>query len=244
MPGSRPLPSCFSSSSLFSGLSLFSSSPRSRVASFLGERKERVSLRANLLFPFPSLLCASSPPCSRLSSFSPQRFPSSLVSFISTALPSLSSLSSPSPEEGEARGKLVKVTPKALARIEELKRKRKEGAGTDRPFVIRLGVRSGGCSGLSYALDIVDEASAAPSDHREDFEEAGGFSIVVDPQSLLYVIGTKLDYADDLIGGGFRVSNPNASRSCGCGMSFGVPKAFAQQGGIDSKPKSCSTDRK
>ncbi|PFH35478.1 HesB-like domain-containing protein [Besnoitia besnoiti] len=147
-------------------------------------------------------------------------------------------------EPSETAGKLVKVTPKALARIEELKAKRRTEKKEDSMFVIRLGVRSGGCSGLSYALDVIDEASVSPTDHREDFQEAGGFAVVVDPQSLLYVIGTQLDYADDLIGGGFRVSNPNASRSCGCGMSFGVPKSFLPEGGIDSKPQSCATDRK
>ncbi|KFG61336.1 HesB-like domain-containing protein [Toxoplasma gondii RUB] len=220
-------------------------SPPSRVSSVLGEQTDPLSLRAGLrLLPASALLCAASSPSPPLFSFALSRLPSSRVFSASTSSAPLSPSSSPSAEKGEIKGKFFKVTLKALAGIEELKRKRREATGTGRPFVIRLGVRSGGCSGLSYVLDIVDEASVTVADHREDFEEADGFSIVVDPQSLLYVIGTKLDYSDDLIGGGFRVINPNASRSCGCGMSFGVSKTFAQQGGIDSKPKSCSTDRK
>ncbi|KEP63222.1 UNVERIFIED_CONTAM: HesB-like domain-containing protein [Hammondia hammondi] len=246
-PGARwlsPPSTCFSRPSS-STISLCSP-PSSRVSSFLGEQTDPLSLRAGLLLlsAFPALLSAASSPSPPLFSFSLPQLPSSRVFSASTSSAPLSPSASPSAEKAETKGKFFKVTLKALAGIEELKRKRREETGTGRPFVIRLGVRSGGCSGLSYVLDIVDEASVTAADHREDFEEADGFSIVVDPQSLLYVIGTKLDYTDDLIGGGFRVINPNASRSCGCGMSFGVSKTFAQQGGIDSKPKSCSTDRK
>jgi iron-sulfur cluster assembly protein len=82
---------------------------------------------------------------------------------------------------------------------------------------IRVGVDSGGCSGLSYKLEF--DHVLQPTD--QVFEDKG-IKIVVDKKSFLYLIGTELDYSAGLNGKGFVFINPNASRTCGCGESFSV----------------------
>ena len=82
---------------------------------------------------------------------------------------------------------------------------------------IRVGVKGGGCSGLSYVLDFDSELK--PGD--QEFEDKG-VKIVCDKKSLLYLLGTELDHSDGLNGKGFEFRNPNAERVCGCGESFSV----------------------
>jgi iron-sulfur cluster assembly protein len=78
-------------------------------------------------------------------------------------------------------------------------------------------VKSGGCSGLSYDLDFVDNESEG-----DQAFEAKGVTILAEKKSLLYLIGTTLEYQGGLNGKGFQFNNPNASRTCGCGESFTV----------------------
>ncbi len=85
------------------------------------------------------------------------------------------------------------------------------------PVMLRLAVTGGGCSGFQYnfALD----------DSRQDDDlviERDGATVLVDPMSLEFLKGAEIDYVDDLIGAAFKVNNPNASSSCGCGTSFSV----------------------
>ena len=82
---------------------------------------------------------------------------------------------------------------------------------------IRVGVESGGCSGLSYKLTFDTETRS-----EDQVFEDKGVKIVVDKKSVLYLVGTELDYSGGLNGKGFVFSNPNASRTCGCGESFAV----------------------
>jgi len=84
---------------------------------------------------------------------------------------------------------------------------------------LRVGVRQGGCSGMSYMMDFQDPSQTRDDDQVFDYE---GFKIVCDPKSMLYLYGLVLDYSDAMIGGGFQFTNPNAAQSCGCGKSFGV----------------------
>ncbi len=80
---------------------------------------------------------------------------------------------------------------------------------------LRIGVKGGGCSGFNYTLDVTDK----PASDDEVFE-GNGVKIVVDLKSYLYLVGTEVDYDDDILKGGFVFNNPNAKRSCGCGASF------------------------
>jgi iron-sulfur cluster assembly accessory protein len=83
--------------------------------------------------------------------------------------------------------------------------------------MLRVSVEGGGCSGFQYRFDLVAE--------RGDDDlviEKGGARVLVDPVSLGLLTGSEIDYVDDLMGATFRVNNPNATASCGCGTSFAV----------------------
>ena len=82
---------------------------------------------------------------------------------------------------------------------------------------IRVGVDGGGCSGLTYKLEFDNQLKEGD----QQFEDKG-IKIVVDRKSFLYLVGTELEYTGGLNGKGFVFNNPNASRTCGCGESFGV----------------------
>ena len=84
------------------------------------------------------------------------------------------------------------------------------------PF-IRVGVKGGGCSGLSYDLSFDDKLNEGD----QEFEDKG-VKIVCDRKSFLYLLGTELDYSGGLNGKGFTFNNPNSSRTCGCGESFSI----------------------
>ena len=91
----------------------------------------------------------------------------------------------------------------------------REKQGVD--LCLRVGVRGGGCSGMSYTMNFEDPSNIQETDEVYDYE---GFKVVCDPKSMLYLYGLMLDYSDALIGGGFQFTNPNANQTCGCGKSF------------------------
>ena len=85
---------------------------------------------------------------------------------------------------------------------------------------LRVGVVSGGCSGLTYDLEF-DSSVSNYGDKDQEFEDKG-IKLIVDMRSFLYLSGTELDYTEGLEGEGFHFHNPNASRTCSCGESFSV----------------------
>lgn len=89
-------------------------------------------------------------------------------------------------------------------------------------YGLRVFVSGGGCSGLQYGMAL--EAEARPYDHVVAHDDV---KIFIDPTSMMYLTGATIDYEDSLMGGGFKIDNPNAVSSCGCGTSF---KAGDQQG--------------
>ena len=110
--------------------------------------------------------------------------------------------------------RVITITPEAQSHIAKLRAA--EGPDTQ----LRMGVKAGGCSGMSYSMDLCKEADILPADHVEEWPE--GFKVVIDPKSMLYLFGLELGYSNELIGGGFQFNNPNAESSCGCGASFGI----------------------
>ena len=91
-----------------------------------------------------------------------------------------------------------------------------EESGFKTPYV-RVAVKGGGCSGLSYDLSFDTDQQTG-----DTLAENNGVKILVDMKSLLYLYGTELDFSDGLNGKGFQFINPNASRTCGCGESFAL----------------------
>ena len=93
-------------------------------------------------------------------------------------------------------------------------------------YGLRVFVSGGGCSGLQYGMAL--EAEARPYDH---VIEQDGIQIFVDPTSMMYLNQATIDYEDSLMGGGFKIDNPNAVSSCGCGSSFKTEGGPAGSGG-------------
>jgi iron-sulfur cluster assembly protein len=106
----------------------------------------------------------------------------------------------------------ISLTENAAKRVMEIM----DAQGVRDTHGVRVGVKSGGCSGLSYVLEI-----DAPGEKDRRFD-SHGLTVFCDPRSYLYVNGTEVDFSSDLLNGGFKFTNPNAARSCGCGTSFTV----------------------
>jgi iron-sulfur cluster assembly accessory protein len=105
----------------------------------------------------------------------------------------------------------VTVTERAVQRIGEILRQ--EPAGT----MVRVSVEGGGCSGFQYKFDTERERT------EDDIViEKSGTTVLIDPISLNYMAGSEIDFVDDLIGSSFKVNNPKATASCGCGTSFAL----------------------
>lgn len=113
----------------------------------------------------------------------------------------------------QAQQRGIQMTEAALRQVMSLRDKQ----GKD--LCLRVGVRQGGCSGMSYMMDFQDPSQIRDEDEVFDYE---GFKIICDRKSMLYLYGLVLDYSDSMIGGGFQFTNPNAAQTCGCGKSFGV----------------------
>jgi iron-sulfur cluster assembly protein len=107
---------------------------------------------------------------------------------------------------------MIHLTPAAANEIRRLQQSRQQNNSS-----FRLGIQAGGCSGLYYTLELTEKTQ--PSDRHY---ESQGIPILIDENSAPYLEELKLDYAEDLMGGGFRFSNPQASNGCSCGLSFKI----------------------
>lgn len=108
---------------------------------------------------------------------------------------------------------MIELTPEAIKEI-----KRMQASRQQLNSYLRLAVKQGGCSGLYYDMDL-DETRQ----NDEQIYQIEDISLLIDEQSLGYFKKLRLDYADDLMGGGFRFHNPNAQTTCRCGLSFTPP---------------------
>ena len=105
----------------------------------------------------------------------------------------------------------VTLTERAARHVANFIAKRGKGFG------VRIGVKTSGCSGMSYKLEFADDAAAG-----DLVFESHGVKVLVDPKSLPYIDGTELDYAREGLNEGFKFNNPNVKDQCGCGESFNV----------------------
>lgn len=105
----------------------------------------------------------------------------------------------------------VVLTERAARRVAKIMQSEKPGSA------LRISVNGGGCSGFQYAFDIVQERA------DDDLAlERDGATVLIDPVSLEYMKGCRIDFVDNLIGQSFQIDNPNATASCGCGTSFSI----------------------
>lgn len=105
----------------------------------------------------------------------------------------------------------ITLSPAAARRILDI------GAAEGRPLMLRLAVEGGGCSGFQYQFDLVE---AGETDDMRI--ERDGATALLDDVSVPFIAGSEIDFVDELAGAEFRVRNPNAKSSCGCGVSFSV----------------------
>ena len=120
------------------------------------------------------------------------------------------------------------VTASAVSIIKDLLKQR------DIPeHALRVFVTGGGCSGLQYGMAFQEQPEAG-----DTVVQADGVRLLVDPTSIMYLRGATIDYVDSLIGGGFRIDNPNAASSCGCGHSF---KGSDDQAGSEEGCGTCGS---
>jgi iron-sulfur cluster assembly protein len=134
------------------------------------------------------------------------------VTTITEPTPEIPAPSAPPRRAARARAAAIKVTPAAVARVKALLDKRgKPSAG------VRVGVRSRGCSGMSYTLEYADAKGPA-----DEAVEAEGVTILIDPKAAMFVFGTEMDFVEDKLQSGFVFRNPNEKGRCGCGESFHV----------------------
>lgn len=113
--------------------------------------------------------------------------------------------------------KTLSLTDAAAARVKDLM------ARSDKPVLgLRIGVKTRGCSGMSYTVEYVTEEKPF-----EDVVEDKGVRLYIDPMALMFIIGSEMDYQDDKMQSGFVFNNPNATAHCGCGESFSVDKSVA-----------------
>ena len=116
------------------------------------------------------------------------------------------------PRVRRPRPQVMSVTPAAAERVKALI------DGREKPTVgIRIGVRSKGCSGMSYTLEFAD--AQQPMD---EVVETAGVKLLIDPKASLFLIGTQMDYVEEKLKSGFVFNNPNEKGRCGCGESFHV----------------------
>jgi iron-sulfur cluster assembly accessory protein len=122
---------------------------------------------------------------------------------------------------------VLTVTPEAAAKIKELLQARNIPG-----YALRVFVAGGGCSGLQYGMAFEEKPQES-----DTVVEADGVRLIIDPASVLYMGGSTIDFVDNLMSSGFRIDNPNAVATCGCGQSFRTT------GTSKAQPGSCSSCR-
>tara|TARA_B100001250_G_C19552430_1_gene679630 strand:- start:234 stop:566 length:333 start_codon:yes stop_codon:yes gene_type:complete len=107
---------------------------------------------------------------------------------------------------------VIKITDSAASKIKEI-----ISNDNNKPIGVRVGVKSGGCAGMSYVMNYAKEIN--PSD---EVIEDKGVKVIIDPSAIIYLIGTEMDYKKEQFSSSFIFKNPNETERCGCGESFKV----------------------
>jgi iron-sulfur cluster assembly protein len=121
---------------------------------------------------------------------------------------------------------IMKLTEAAAHRAQEL-------LSASEKTALRVGVKNGGCAGMSYTLEFADAIGA-----YDEVIEDKGVKIVIDPKALMFLFGTELDFETNKLGAGFIFNNPNQTGSCGCGESVSITPAGQSASGHEASPES------
>ncbi len=113
------------------------------------------------------------------------------------------------------RYQVMSLTESAAARVQEIME-----AAASRPFGLRVGVKNGGCAGMSYTMEMAE--GPAPAD---EVVEDKGVRILIDPKAVLFLLGTEMDFETTKLSSGFTFRNPNQTSACGCGESVAITPA-------------------
>ena len=124
-------------------------------------------------------------------------------------------------EQIKPEEQVMEITPSAVSVIQKLLEERNIP-----DYSLRVFVQGGGCSGMQYGMAFEETPQSYDTVISTD-----GVSVIVDPTSMMYLKGATVDFVDSLMGGGFRIENPNAVSSCGCGSSFKTAADAATDGG-------------
>ncbi len=120
------------------------------------------------------------------------------------------------------RPKVVTLTDAAAERVREII------SATDKPIAgVRVGVKNGGCAGMSYTMEMAEEV--APFD---EVVEDKGVRVLIDPKAILFLLGTQMDFQTTKLSSGFVFNNPNQTSACGCGESVAIEPASAERLGV------------
>lgn len=125
------------------------------------------------------------------------------------------------------KNKLLSLTPSA---IKQLKSILEDSPETNK--AVKLGVKNGGCAGMAYTMDYIDEVR-----DTDECIEVDGIKLIIDPKAILFLLGTEMDYQESTLNSGFIFNNPNQTDECGCGESVtlveaDIPVDFNKEGSI------------
>ena len=113
------------------------------------------------------------------------------------------------------RPQVMRITDAAAERVREIM------ANSDKPIVgVRVGVKNGGCAGMSYTMDFAEEIG-----RFDEVVDDKGVKIIVDPKAVMFLLGTEMDFKTDKLSSGFVFNNPNQTSACGCGESVAIEPA-------------------
>jgi len=113
------------------------------------------------------------------------------------------------------KNKLLSLTPSAIKHLKSILED-----SSDAKKAIKLGVKNGGCAGMAYTMDYIDEVN-----ETDEYIDIEGIKLVIDPKAILFLLGTEMDYQKSTLNSGFIFNNPNQTDACGCGESVTLVEA-------------------
>ena len=113
------------------------------------------------------------------------------------------------------KNNLLSLTPSAIERLRDINKK-----SSNDNVAVKLGVKNGGCAGMAYTMDYINEVS-----QNDEVIKIEGITLVIDPKAILFLLGTEMDYEESTLNSGFIFNNPNQTDACGCGESVTLVEA-------------------